>query len=114
MRPGAVPIFLRTEMPFGMTLFSSKLSNRRKGTTRTGLALHLQNTSSDPGLQGGSCAVVTEQASGGEENSRRLGEAVHRVHSQTFNGGQIMARGDKSAYTNKQKRKAEHIAEGYE
>ena len=25
-----------------------------------------------------------------------------------------MARGDKSSYTNKQKRKAEHIAEGYE
>src|SRR5690242_21843084 len=29
-------------------------------------------------------------------------------------GGQIMPRGDKSSYTNKQKRKAEHIEEGYE
>jgi plasmid stabilization system protein ParE len=30
------------------------------------------------------------------------------------NGRAIMARGDKSAYTDKQKRKAEHIEEGYE
>jgi plasmid stabilization system protein ParE len=29
-------------------------------------------------------------------------------------GGKAMARGDKSKYTDKQKRKAEHIAEGYE
>src|SRR3977135_88232 len=29
-------------------------------------------------------------------------------------GGRIMARGSKSSYTSKQKRKAEHIEEGYE
>src|SRR5437588_79176 len=29
-------------------------------------------------------------------------------------GGHIMARGDKSKYTSKQKRQAEHIEEGYE
>src|SRR3954470_16109249 len=29
-------------------------------------------------------------------------------------GGAIMPRGDKSSYTNKQKRQAEHIEEGYE
>src|SRR2546423_14092055 len=34
---------------------------------------------------------------------------VHRTPRET-----IMARGDKSAYTDKQKRKAEHIEEGYE
>ena len=29
-------------------------------------------------------------------------------------GGHAMPRGDKSSYTDKQKRKAEHIEEGYE
>jgi plasmid stabilization system protein ParE len=33
---------------------------------------------------------------------------------QTFREGTIMPRGDKSKYTDKQKRKAEHIEEGYE
>jgi len=31
-----------------------------------------------------------------------------------FAGGQTMPRGDKGSYTDKQKRKAEHIEEGYE
>src|SRR5262245_19662521 len=36
-------------------------------------------------------------------------------HNQSpFQEGATMARGDKSKYTDKQKRKAEHIAEGYE
>src|SRR5688572_10750565 len=34
--------------------------------------------------------------------------------SRTTPGGLIMPRGDKSAYTDKQKRQAEHIEEGYE
>src|SRR3954470_14818483 len=32
----------------------------------------------------------------------------------SYSGGLTMSRGDKSAYTDKQKRKAEHIEEGYE
>src|SRR5688572_21366059 len=37
-----------------------------------------------------------------------------RVNIRSLIGGTIMAKGDKSKYTDKQKRKAEHIAEGYE
>jgi plasmid stabilization system protein ParE len=57
--------------------------------------------------------------------SRRTGEAVVRPHcrnpspAQTVDhelsiGGFAMPRGDKDKYTDKQKRKAEHIEEGYE
>jgi plasmid stabilization system protein ParE len=35
------------------------------------------------------------------------------VRRSTYFGGTIMPRGDKSKYTDKQKRKAEHIEEGY-
>jgi plasmid stabilization system protein ParE len=37
-----------------------------------------------------------------------------RIELNQAQGGTIMPRGDKSKYTDKQKRKAEHIAEGYE
>src|SRR5688572_27470751 len=36
------------------------------------------------------------------------------VHHRNSYGGEAMPRGDKSSYTDKQKRKAEHIEEGYE
>jgi plasmid stabilization system protein ParE len=41
---------------------------------------------------------------------RFLQETARRAH----NPGEIMPQGDKSSYTDKQKRKAEHIEEGYE
>jgi plasmid stabilization system protein ParE len=46
------------------------------------------------------------------EKEPRASDAVNR--SSTWKGIQQMPRGDKSAYSDKQKRQAEHIEEGYE
>src|SRR6187431_751840 len=49
------------------------------------------------------------------EQRLRVGVASPRWASAPFDAeSSIMARGDKSSYTSKQKRKAEHIEEGYE
>src|SRR5262245_11609295 len=44
----------------------------------------------------------------------RDSDLSRRPRSSNRTGGITMPRGDKSKYTDKQKRKAEHIAEGYE
>jgi plasmid stabilization system protein ParE len=43
-----------------------------------------------------------------------LAPAVHHLHVLEFPQEDTMPRGDKSKYTEKQKRQAEHIEEGYE
>jgi plasmid stabilization system protein ParE len=48
----------------------------------------------------------------GTERNLRTSPAFH--FHQTTTGRRVMPRGDKSAYSGKQKRKAEHIEEGYE
>ena len=50
----------------------------------------------------------------GEREWRNLGSVLRVARLVLKRGGADMPRGDKSRYSDKQKRKAEHIADGYE
>jgi hypothetical protein len=49
-----------------------------------------------------------------ERFSIGLGVNADSEHRRSFRKGGVMPRGDKDKYTDKQKRQAEHIEEGYE
>src|SRR6185437_13093387 len=60
------------------------------------------------------CAPRGFRATGSTPADQTVIPHRYSARGETSNGRAIMARGDKSAYSDKQKRKAEHIEEGYE